>query len=263
MAKEKISIVFFALIWGVQPDPELDPPAQIVWFGPRTDRPDIDDRSAVGLCSLNSKTAGRLAGSRLRNQYLTDPTVSDRKLLIFYPICWDLTWTRRKITHFLFDMPRPHWDPARSCRDRLDLLEIRRDLIKIRSSLARFGGFWRNSVDFRTTRNWLRTDMNPVKIHHPNRLHSPVDSGSWSDWVGSGLSTNPTRADTWTALALTHTNYLSQMWQHFTLFFIFYFSSPCTALSLGYLLSLSDLLLAALSIHLCVPNFSTTRMPFI
>ena len=48
-----------------------------------------------------------------------------------------------------------------------------------------------------------------------------------------------------------------------TLLSHFYFSSPCTALSLGCLLFLSDFLLAALSIHLCVPLFSTTRMPSI
>ena len=32
--------------------------------------------------------------------------------------------------------------------------------------------------------------------------------------------------------SLTHTNYLSQRWQHFVLFFLF--SSPCIVLSLGY-----------------------------
>ena len=37
--------------------------------------------------------------------------------------------------------------------------------------------------------------------------------------------------------ALTHTNYLSQRWQHFA--FSSIFSSPRTSLSLGYLLSLS------------------------
>ena len=53
--------------------------------------------------------------------------------------------------------------------------------------------------------------------------------------------------------AFTHTNYLSQRRQHFALFFLF--SSPCTALSLSCLLSLSSFLLAALSIHLCVHLF--------
>ena len=48
-----------------------------------------------------------------------------------------------------------------------------------------------------------------------------------------------------------------------TLLSHFYFSSPYTALSLGCLLSLSDFLLTALSIQLCVPLFSTTRMTFI
>ena len=49
--------------------------------------------------------------------------------------------------------------------------------------------------------------------------------------------------------APTHTNYISQRQQHLT--FSSLFSSPCTALSLGFLLSLSNSLLAALSFLLC------------
>ena len=49
--------------------------------------------------------------------------------------------------------------------------------------------------------------------------------------------------------APTHTNYISQRQQHLT--FSSLFSSPCTTLSLGFLLSLSSSLLAALSFLLC------------
>ena len=49
--------------------------------------------------------------------------------------------------------------------------------------------------------------------------------------------------------APTHTNYISQRQQHLT--FSSLFSSPCTTLSLGFLLSLSNSRLAALSFLLC------------
>ena len=67
----------------VQPDPEPDPPAPTVRSGPKTSRPDAGDGSAAGLYSLNLKTTGWLAGLRLRNRYLTDPTVSNRKIAHF------------------------------------------------------------------------------------------------------------------------------------------------------------------------------------
>ena len=67
----------------VQPDPEPDPLAPTVRSSPKTGRPDAGDRSAAGLYSLNLKTAGRLAGLRLRNRYLTDLTISNRKIAHF------------------------------------------------------------------------------------------------------------------------------------------------------------------------------------
>ena len=70
----------------VHQDPEPDPPVPTVRSGPITGRPDAGDGSAAGLYFLNPKTAGRLAGLRLRNRYLTDPTVSDRKSHLFCPI---------------------------------------------------------------------------------------------------------------------------------------------------------------------------------
>ena len=58
--------------------------------------------------------------------------------------------------------------------------------------------------------------------------------------------------------APTHTNYISQRQQHLT--FSSLFSSPCTTLSLGFLLSLSNSLLAALSFLVWLPLFSISSI---
>lgn len=79
---------------------------------------------------------------------------------IFYSICWENKNTNRI-------WPKNHRDTARSCWDRPDLFEIHRDLIKIRLGLARSDDFWQNLADFLTTRNWLRTDLYPMKIRPP------------------------------------------------------------------------------------------------
>ena len=166
----------------IQPDLEPDPPAPTVWSGPRTDEPDAGDGSAEGLYSANQKTVGRLAGLRLRNRYLTDPTVSNRKIAHFLSdlLRSDLNLkcqarSRRDLAWSLRDMPRSHWDSAISRQDRPDLFKI----------LSRSGQVSLDSVTFGKIQQIFaqpETDRGPIwtrrKSDHPNWLRSPIGGGS-------------------------------------------------------------------------------------
>ena len=162
--------------------PRPDPPVKTVRSGPRTGQPDVSDGSAAGLCLLNLKTAGRLAGLRLRIRFSTEPTISD--------------W---KVANFLFDLSRLGLNSKRSGKIieiRPDLFEICQDLIEIRLDLveidlisSRFAeislrsdqtspdpaAFWQNPADFLTTQNRLRTNLYPMKIRPPE----PTPFTSW------------------------------------------------------------------------------------
>ena len=132
---------------GVQTKPRPDLPAKTVQFGQRTGRPDVSDKLATGLYPLNPKTTGQLAGLRLRNQFSTDPTVSQSHA-IFFPICQE---NKIQFIQFAPDLFKIRRDLIEIRLDWPDLFEICRDLVKIQSSLARFGDFWKNLADFLTT----------------------------------------------------------------------------------------------------------------
>ena len=123
-----------------------NPLAKTVRFGPSTSQPDAGDLSTVGLSLLNLKTAGQLAGLRLRNQFSTGSIVSDQQVSNFLSNLLRLglirVRTRRDSACSLPDMPRSHQDLTRYRWDRPNLFEIRRDLIKIWSNLARSDSFW-------------------------------------------------------------------------------------------------------------------------
>ena len=129
-------VLSFLPIRAVHPDPETDPPVPTVRADPITGRPDAGDGSAAGLYSLNPKTASRLAGLRLRNRYLTDPTVSDQKIAPFLSDLLRSGLNSKENRPFSVR-------PRRLRRDlveiRPDLLEICRDLIEIQPYLAEIG----------------------------------------------------------------------------------------------------------------------------
>ena len=128
----------------VHPDPEPDPLVPTVRSGPITGRSDADDGSTAGLYSPNPKTVGRLTGLRLRTQYLTDPTVSDRKIAPFLSDLLRSGLNSKENRPFSVR-------PRRLRRDLVeiwsDLLEICRDLIEIRPYLTKIGLISSRSVE--------------------------------------------------------------------------------------------------------------------
>ena len=138
---------------------------------------------------------GRLAGLRLRNRYLTDLTVSDRKIAPFLSDLLRSGLNSKENRPFSVrprrlrrDLVEIRSDLLEICRDLIEIrpylteigliFEIRRDLVKVRSGLAISGDFWQNPADIHTTRNRPRTDLNPTKIRPPKPSPFTVGGGS-------------------------------------------------------------------------------------
>ena len=129
---------------------------------------------AASLHPQNPRLAGTLAGLSMENQFSTNPTVytlETRHSLPIGVVGWSFF---------------------------VQFVEIK---------MAEFGKnqlIFAKSDNVRTVQNWPKTDRKSKTSDHPNRLLLLVVTGPGmgdpTNWVNSGLGTNPTRTNPWTTL---------------------------------------------------------------